>query len=297
MSSPTEGVVYIATGRDYIQEAALSAKSLKEHNPDIHTTIFSDVSFDAPFFDDVRPLEDPSYDFGDSVISPEMAPYDRTLFLDTDTYVCENLSEMFDILDRFDIAAAHNPGSRTAVHDDYEARDVPKAFPQYNTGVLLFNDNSSTRAFFESWSDIYEENREQTIAGLNQPAFREALYKSDLQIGTLPSEYNLRVRYEGSVGFMTDSVKIAHGRHPAGLPAVAERLNADDGMRVYSFRKWPVEMITKDPSYRYYVRTLLTEETKPYTFRGRFYASIKERGLRDTASRIARDLKKASPFS
>jgi hypothetical protein len=296
MSSPTEGVVYIATGKDYIQEACLSAKSLKEHNESIHTTIFSDTSFSSPYFDDVRLFKDPDYDFGDSVIDPDMTPYDRTLFLDTDTYVCENISGIFDILDRFDIAVTHNPGSRTAVHNGYGDRGVPDAFPQYNTGVLLFKNNSQTREFFESWASIYEENKVQVGVGLNQPAFREALYKSELQIATLPSEYNLRVRYDGSVGFMTDSVKIVHGRHPAGLPAVSKHLNANDGMRVYSLRKWPVEVVTKHPSYRYYLRSVLVEDTKPYTFRGRLYASLKERGLRDTLSRITRDIKNASPF-
>jgi hypothetical protein len=297
MNSLSRGVVYIATGRDYIQEACLSAKSLKEHNESIHTTIFSDTNFESPFFDQVETIDDPSYDFGDSVIDPEMTPYDRTLFLDTDTYICEDISDIFEVLDNFDIAAAHNPGSRTAIHGEYKPSDIPKAFPQYNTGVILFKDNPNTQDFFENWSEIYINNKSKMAIGLNQPAFREALYKSDLRISTLPSEYNLRVRYDGSVGFMTDSVKIVHGRHPAGLPTVSEHINADDGMRVYSLREWPIEVITKHPSYRYYIRALLTEDTKPYTFRGRLYASLKERGLRDTLSRIARDVKNASPFN
>jgi hypothetical protein len=297
MSSPTKGVVYIATGRDYVEEACLSAKSLKTHNEGIHTTIFSDIVFKSPYFDQVRTFENPDYDFGDSVIDPDMSPYDRTIFIDTDTYICGDISDTFDLLDRVDLAAAHNPGSRTAVHGGYEPQGIPDAFPQYNTGVLTFKDNPKTREFFSSWVSIYERNKAKMETGLNQPAFREALYKSDLQVATLPSEYNLRVRYDGSVGFMTDSVKVVHGRHPAGLPVVAERLNANEGMRVYSLRKWPVEVITKHPPYQYYVRSLLVEDAKPYTFRGRFYASLKERGLRDTASRIMRDIKSASPFN
>ncbi len=297
MSSPDEGIVYIATGRDYIEEACLSAKSLREHNEDVHVTIFSDQAFDSPYFDRVRPIENPEYDFGDSVIDPEMTPYDRTLFLDTDTYVCEDITGMFDILERFDIAASHNPGSRNdSVSGGYTAQNVPDAFPLYNTGVLLFADTPSVRDFFTRWSDIYERAKRETGSGLNQPAFREALYHSALQIGTLPSEYNLRVHYDGSVGFMTDSVKIVHGRHPAGLPKISDRLNEQTDMRVFSLRQWPLEITTKHPSYRYYLRSLLVEETKPHTFRGRLYSSLKDRGFRETVSRVARDVKNASPL-
>jgi alpha-N-acetylglucosamine transferase len=34
----------------------------------------------------------------------------QTIFLDTDTYVIDNIDELFDLLERFDIAAAHAPG-------------------------------------------------------------------------------------------------------------------------------------------------------------------------------------------
>jgi len=52
------------------------------------------------------------------VLSPEAAdkilplldsPFNRTVFLDTDTQVCSEFFELFDLLDRFDLAVAHAP--------------------------------------------------------------------------------------------------------------------------------------------------------------------------------------------
>lgn len=292
MASPAEGIVYIAAGRDYIEEACRSARSVAAAGGDLHTTVFADERFSSPHVDDVRLLADPGGDVGDSIVGPDLSPYDRTLFLDTDTHVREDLSGIFDLLDRFDIAAAHNPGSRTA-RKGYSPGDVPESFPQYNTGVILFADRPAVADCMSAWERIYREHRAETFRDLNQPAFRAALYRSDLQVATLPSEYNLRIRYQGSAGFLTDSPKIVHGRHPAGLARVGDAIAAEEGMRTYSQREWPISVTTRQPSLGYYLRTLPTEGTRPHTFRGRFLESIRKRGLRDTLARVGRDVKGA----
>lgn len=293
MNTPSNGVLYIATGPEFIKEAVVSARSLKQTSGDLHTTLFTDREVHADCFDEVRQFEGPAYDFSDSILGSSMTPYDRTLFIDTDTYVCEDISGIFELLDRFDIAAAHNPGSRTArARDGYAAEGIPDAFPEYNTGVVLYRDTQAVADFFEKWKKTYRGDRDRTTSKLNQPSFREELYKSSLDIATLPSEYNLRVRYKGSVGFMTDPVKIVHGRHPAGLPTVAKRLNAKTGMRVFTMKGWPVEVSTKSPGLRYYIPALLTEDPKEDSFRERFLSSIRDRGIADTLSRVAGYLSK-----
>lgn len=288
----SEGVVYVATGREYIEEACRSARSVAAAGGDLHTTVFSDEPFSSPHVDDVRSLEEPAYGVDDSIVGPDLSPYDRTLFLDTDTHVREDVSDLFDLLDRFDIAAAHNPGSRTA-RKGYSPADVPEAFPQYNTGVILFADRPAVADCVSAWERIYRTHRAETFRGLNQPAFRAALYRSDLDIATLPPEYNLRIRYQGSAGFLTDSPRIVHGRHPAGLRRVGDAIDAEEGMRVYSQRSWPISVTTRQPSLGYYLRTLPIEGARPHTFRGRFLGSIRKRGLRDTLARVGRDLKGA----
>ncbi len=36
------------------------------------------------------------------------SPYEHTLFLDADTYICDNINELFDLLELFDLALAHD---------------------------------------------------------------------------------------------------------------------------------------------------------------------------------------------
>jgi hypothetical protein len=45
------GVIYVATGQQYIQEALISAYSLKEKMPNLKTTIFSDEALTDKCFD------------------------------------------------------------------------------------------------------------------------------------------------------------------------------------------------------------------------------------------------------
>ncbi|WP_436344040.1 hypothetical protein [Natronorubrum sp. FCH18a] len=291
---PSKGVVYIATGEEYVREATMSAKSLKDHMPNIKISLFTDVYMDIEYFDEIHLIEDTRGDYGDSILQPEMVCYERTLFIDTDTYITDDISELFCLLDVFDVAAAHNPGNRTTSEDrGYPAQNVPESFPLYNTGVLVLKRNESVFDLLTNWKSIYQEHVSKTESALNQPAFREALYHSDVQIATLSNEYNCRVRYGGSTGFLTSDVKIVHGRHPENLAEIAKLLNSKSGMRVFSYKCYPLRIDTSSPSIRFYLRTIFTEEQKHYTYRGRFFSSISKRGIIDTLKRVSRDIKKA----
>ncbi|SDJ68101.1 glycosyltransferase family protein [Natronorubrum texcoconense] len=288
------GVVYIATGEDYIKEAKNSARSIKSCMPDINISLFTDTDKDITHFDNIYSIENSRGDYGDSIVQPEMLCYDRTLFIDTDTYITENISDVFHLLDEFDVAAAHNPGSRTTPENQgYPDQNVPESFPLYNTGVLALKRNDAVCELLIDWESIYQEHISKSKSALNQPAFREALYHSDVHVATLPSEYNCRIRYSGSTGFLSSNAKIVHGRHPESLSKIADLLNSKSGMRVFSYKDYPLRLDTSSPSFRFYIRTVLTEGNEHYTYRGRFYNSLNERGTVDTIKRIVRDLKKS----
>lgn len=196
------GVYYIATGDPFVREAELSAKSVRHAMPDVPIAIATDVQpeFD---FDHVIDITDPEHGFSDQIHNLHRSPFDRTLHLDTDIYVGTDVSDLFDLLYQFDIAAAHN-------HDReaYDLPGVPDSFPEYNTGVLAYRNNDALRSFTQSWADTYtqlstEENTQ------NQPSFRKTLYESALRVATLPTEYNCMVRYPGHI---KNDVKIAHSR-------------------------------------------------------------------------------------
>lgn len=212
------GVLYIAMGKKYIEEAQISAASLKAKMPNLPVTILAHEEVKTPEFDDAVAVEKSYYSFEDKVVYMYDSPYDRTLFLDTDTYICEDFSELFSILDNFDIAAVHAPTKIPGT-----ANGVPECYQQMNTGMILFKKSPEVEKFCEYWVKIFQSGDP------DQPSFREALFKSNLRIATLTAEYNCRFPFPI---FVCGTVKILHGRHE-DLPWVAKKINAEKGARVY----------------------------------------------------------------
>lgn len=227
------GVIYVATGRKYIDEALQSMASLKAATPSVHVTLFSDEDVKSPWFDELVRIEaaqerDETFRAAASTLPMGMinkvyymarSPYDRTLFLDTDTYVVNDISDMFPLLERFDIAVTHAP-HRSLKALKAPLAEVPASFPVLNTGVILFRRSERLSAFFSEWLRLYPDVK---YAGCNDQApFREALYHSDLRVATLTPEYNYRF---GKRLAINGVLKIIHGRHP-NLPQVAKRADA-----------------------------------------------------------------------
>ncbi len=229
-----KGIFYIATGDQFVAEAERSAKSVRNAMPDIPIAIATDGNPEFEF-DEVIEIKNPDYSFTDQIKNLHRSPFNRTLHLDTDIYIHANAEELFDLLDRFDIAVAHNH-NRSA----FDPPGVPASFPEYNTGVVVYRNNARLREFSRSWErtyeDLYDGGKPQ-----NQPSFRKALFDSDLRIATLPPEYNLMVRYPGhAIG----EVKIFHGRlldietPGAGkytdIKTAAEKINSTTEHRVFT---------------------------------------------------------------
>ena len=232
MTHTTRGVLYIASKEPYLGEAIQSARSVREHNPGLSITLYAPAEYDAPpVIDEFEPLESPNHDFSDSNLSSDHTPYDRTLFLDSDTYVTGPLDDVFDVLDEHDLAAAHDP-TRTGTVDHGHGADVPETFPQYNTGVLAYRDCRNVRALFDRWHELYHSL--PAFHGLNQPSFRVALYESDVDVATLPPEWNFRIgNVANSVLYACGEVRILHGRSMHWeLPEAAAAVNATDERRV-----------------------------------------------------------------
>lgn len=199
------GVVYVATGERYRRECAISAESVKLAMPDVPITVFSDRTFDSPYVDEVRRIENPTFGSLDAISVLPETPYERTLFLDTDTFVDDDLGGIFDMLERFDLTVAIDP-----IHSDHRpnpAPDVPTDLPEYNTGVIAFAHNERTDAFLEEWERLYRAEPERSV---DQPAFRDAIYRSEVNVLTLPIEYNCL--YGLYPGYLRGPVKVFHGR-------------------------------------------------------------------------------------
>ena len=114
--------------------------------------------------------------------------FEYFLFLDTDAVIQKaEALEIFDLLKHFDIAAAHAPVRISPLAGKLgEDPLIPKCFPEFNSGVIAFKKSSMTT--FEKWLDIYTSEPVKP----DQPAFRKAVYLSNLRVATLTPEYNNR---------------------------------------------------------------------------------------------------------
>jgi hypothetical protein len=151
--------------------------------------------------------------YSDKIASIVSAPFERTLYLDTDTYVLGNPNHLFDLLDRYDIAAAHAPGYRFSADPE-----VPPAFFELNTGVLAWRNTPRVAEFLRNWLSTYQAWVAAPPfpgAGVvgdvaDQPAFRRCLWQSGLSLYVIGPEYNYRTLFAGS---LVDRAVIIHGRH------------------------------------------------------------------------------------
>lgn len=217
-----KGVLYIASGSSYIDEAKKSAKSVKD-NTDLPVTLVADRDVSDSCFDSVIQLNDFVYHYGDSVLQIPDLPYDNTVLLDTDTIVADDFGELFSLMSRFDIAVSTIAESKFEIPEK-----VPAALPEYNTGVVLFNNNQRTSEFIDTWKDIYRRYLDENVR-MNQPAFREAVFQSPVQIVTVPTEYNCRANFGG---FLREKVKILHGSFE-NTDRMIEKINEFTTPRVY----------------------------------------------------------------
>ena len=231
------GVVYLAYGQKCFDEAQVSARSVKRFMPDLEIVIFTDITSNIPdVFDRIVHLEHierPRF-FSDKLTCMLQSPFDQTLFLDTDTFVCGPFSELFDLLDHFDIAMSHD----RRYYDWFpEDTGVPDVFREFNQGVVAFRRSDNLLRTFEHavlWADRIAKETGMTC---DQPPLRIALYHSTLRIATLTQEYNCRYH---SFGYLNGEVKILHGRIPArsyteaNLRRIAAILNNSTIPRVFT---------------------------------------------------------------
>jgi len=187
-----KGVLYIAFGDNFLKEMLYSAESVKRNSPDMHITVFSDREVDSDFIDDCRLIE--VKHIRAKVDYIQYSPYDQTIFLDTDTVVDHDISEMFGILEKYDFAICHDLARKRENVSKLipEYAEIPYAFSEINPGVMVFNMNERVSKFFSGWRELFYKHFDKWP--YEQPTFRTALWQSDVSLYILPPEYNIRSR-------------------------------------------------------------------------------------------------------
>jgi hypothetical protein len=222
----TRGFLYVSFGCKYVAEARLSAASVRASNPDARICMITDLALEPDnLFDIVLPITSPlgleKYAPKDSgayyrkIAQIGRTPFDRTIYLDSDTFVTGSLSEMFDLLEHYDILIA--PDSSAEANFGFEQTEapfatVPKAFGVFNTGVLAYRQSGPTMQMLQAWEKNHDSYARQHTTN-DQPAFRLSLYESTVRYHVLPVTYNwlswLPCFLPGG-----GRVMVMHGRNP-----------------------------------------------------------------------------------
>jgi hypothetical protein len=118
------------------------------------------------------------------------SPYDWTLYLDTDTALRADIRHIFNLMERFDLAMAHAHHRHGRPKPRALNTGLPDAFPEFNTGVILYRKSSVVMQLFAEWQAEYREQVNQPRN--DQIPMRRRIWLSDVRVATLPPEYNVR---------------------------------------------------------------------------------------------------------
>ena len=127
-----------------------SINSLKKSNPNLNITVFSDfeqiLNSGSSEYQSIPIKND--YGFLPKVSGILNSPYERTIFLDCDTYVNQDISSLFNPSDNHDICIAREFLNQNIL----------------NTGVIYFNNSSSrVQSFFKIWHEYMIHTKLEAI--------------------------------------------------------------------------------------------------------------------------------------
>ena len=194
---PEFGVVYVAFGPPFLAMAVTSVLSLRVTNPNIPVCLVTNVTDRPPTVpwwnpsrgDVWRFLERPTGD--NRLIKTDIyrySPFQKTLFLDCDTFVVGSLDRIPVFLTYFDLVFRFvNQPCR--VNPTQRVLDEGLQFHQishFNSGVIGFRKNPITEAFFRTWGERFIR---MGIAR-DQPSLMEACFLSQARIYPLREEWN-----------------------------------------------------------------------------------------------------------
>lgn len=222
------GFVYAATGAKWVHEANASAAQLRTVHDDIPRILYTNLPAvaDRTVFDDVITVPEQTWVQTEVKLwSVARSPFERTVYIDTDTYVCADVTGLFDVLARFDFAAIPVPFQRPPHAGHFNPDDIPESFQSVNGGVFSFRRNDATARMLDEWWELFQDDKSRVGTAADQPSLRIALWRSDCRILQMPAEFNMRtLRYRAQPTVAVGPVRIIHGR-PRDFDALARRWN------------------------------------------------------------------------
>ena len=194
----SRGVVYVAFGPLYLCMALFSMSTLRKRNADLPVMIITNIDFDFNKFDywseehDIVKLIDFDSDRNREIKTAiyEHVPFERAAYIDADTYILGDLSNIWTLLDYFDIAFKLNPikqktpgkGDQLILGKSLFVRDVP----HFNGGVFFFKKSKNSKGFFDLWNQYFCERK----IPYDQISLIDAIFNCGARILPLTGDWN-----------------------------------------------------------------------------------------------------------
>lgn len=185
-----KGYLFVAGGQRYVEETELAVKRLlKITNLPICVIIDDnlDLSFIHPNLIVIKEEKLKEHRYSAKIVGIQKSPFSETIFMDSDTFVVENIDHLFKLFDLVDIFLPYEPHAHSAKCDD----DYKGIVPELNSGVIGIKRSEKTELFVKEWMELLRKNVLNSTADM--PYLRLAYIKfiKDLSIHVLPENYNL----------------------------------------------------------------------------------------------------------
>jgi hypothetical protein len=205
------GFLYIGMGKKYRMEAEISARSMKQYTKYPICLITEDPNYKNEYFDIII-VADLVTDFYGKIVYMQKSPFENTLYLDCDTFICSSIDHIFQAMDLFDMSLSpdrfyHDYGFIAKYNPSYKIK-YENVIVQYHCGVILYRMNDAMRGFFKDWERIHLEQKMKS----DMLSFRDAYIEnaSKITICPLPFEYNYHGTHAYGVANM--EIKVIHER-------------------------------------------------------------------------------------
>lgn len=226
---PNRGILYIASGDKYIQEAHRAAR--RAHRvTDLPISIVVDREVEAEVYDHIIIDEDPEHGVSDKARNLLKSPYDETIYMDSDTFVVEEVSELYGCLNRASLAVTLDPHEGSLYSGKYEIdEEIPNSIPEYQTGVIVYRQTSDINNFIDNWT-----SRHKSPEFPDQLSFRETVYNHSIDFEIFSSRYNKLMTdiANGPVKILHDNNRVLKDTSQEELHYILEKVNEYDGVRI-----------------------------------------------------------------
>lgn len=208
------GIIYVATGQQYIAEACANALISRRFAPGYSFTLITDRPNDITnsAFDYIYKHPDPTYSYRDKLSGLLSLSSRYNLFLDSDAFLVSNPSPLFSASTRFDLMGSYAPVRKPPGWTD---QSLPLVLSEINTGALLLKRSFKTNLFIKRWLKLYDTLLKSYDQKWDQASFRSVLFNKQNffspSFGVLPPECNLRTTKPWFAGRGLP-VYVVHGR-------------------------------------------------------------------------------------